>query len=111
MKAIYDEEIEVIGRIDGTLVVQLRWRDKAWEEELPRDIGCWPIHEQKTHMAPIVIRLRLKLLEAQKEALSDPATTADDCVARIQYDDGDLERMEAAKRKRDRKAGKIIIAH
>lgn len=109
-KVEYTEEIQIVGNIDGTLVCQLHWRDHCWEEPLPRGFDRWPMAEVRSHLeSQVVPVLRLKLLEAQREALSDPATAGDDCIPLIRYDERDIQAIEKAQEKRDRKASKLTL--
>lgn len=110
MRPIYAEEIEIIGRIDGSLVCQMRWRDHVWEQDLPRGFDRWDQKAISHHLGTEVIpNLYLKLLKAQQQALSDPATAGDDCIARIEYDEKDTDALNRAQAKRERKANKLHL--
>lgn len=109
-KVVYTEEIEILGNIDGTLVCQLRWRDHVWEQPLPRGFDRWPSVEMRSHLENHIIPLlRLDLLKAQHEALSDPASAGDDCIPLVVRDEDDIGRLNSAQAKRDRKGAKLTL--
>ncbi len=112
MKAKYEETIEIIPKLDGTLVVCLKWRDKSWQEDLPRNIQMRSEKTFKDYLrrGPIP-RLRLQLLEAQKAALKAGDAAPEECVPILEVTEAEAARMAAAQAKRQRKAGKLQLVH
>lgn len=108
MKPRYEENIEIIPKIDGTLLVSLTWRDHSFQEELPRAADRWPEKEFRRYLKDIVIpRLRLQLLKVQKEALETGTAPVEACLPAAELDQNDLDAMNRAESKRERKAAKL----
>lgn len=110
MKPRYDESIEIIPKIDGTLLVSLTWREQSFQEELPRGIDRWPPAEFKRYIKDIVIpKLRLQLLKAQRSALDDGTAPVEACLPAAELDQHDVDSINKAEAKRQRKAAKIAM--
>lgn len=108
MKPKYEESIEVIAKIDGSMLAVLTWREHTFHEELPRGIDRWPEAEFKSHMRSFVIpKLRLELLKVQREALEAGTVPVEECVPIAEYTPGDMDALGKAQEKRDRKAVKL----
>ncbi len=108
LKPKYEETIEIIPKIDGTLLCSLSWREHTFQEELPRGCDRWPEKEFKAHMQSFVIpRLRLQLLKVQRAALEEAEVPPEACVAMAELDLGDVDSLQKAGKKRERKAAKL----
>lgn len=108
MKPKYEERIEIIPKIDGDLVATLTWREHIFQEILPRGIDRWPEVEFKSHLKNHVIpRLRLELLKAQRQALDDGSVPVEECVPVAEYTDADMQKLQIAQDKRDRRSAKL----
>lgn len=108
MKPKYEEAIEIIAKIDGTLLAMLTWRDHTFHEELPRGFDRWPEAEFKSHLRSFVIpKLRLALLKVQREALEAGSVPVEECVPVMEYSDRDMEALRKAEEKRERKTVKL----
>ncbi len=110
MRPKYEETIEIIPKVDGTLVVSLSWRDHTFTEDLPRNIDLWPAAEYKNHIKSFVIpKLRLQLLKVQKNVLETEPELAENLTPHIELDQNDVDNMNKAQAKRDRKAAKLKV--
>lgn len=113
MKPKYEETIEVIGRIDGSLVCTLTWREHTFTYDLPKGFDRWTPTEYKALLKNKVIpELRLKLLSLQKKLLDDapaeePVKSLEDFLPRIEYSEQDIDKLNKAQAKRERKAAKL----
>lgn len=112
MKPRYEENIEILAKLDGSLLCVLSWRHHTFQEELPRACDTWPIGEFRRYLKIKVIpKLRLQLLQAQKahiEATKDVAEAAA-CLPEKVLDQRDVDTLAKAQAKRERKAVKLKV--
>lgn len=101
----YEEEIEILPKLDGTFFAQVRWRGQTFQEELPRGIEKWSKDEFKAHLRRFVTpKLRLFVLKAQRAALEDGSAKPEDCLVTRHLTPEEANKIVAAEEKRKRRA-------
>lgn len=111
MKPKYDEKVEIIPKLDGTLVCSISWNGLTFQEDLPKGIDRWSKAEFKSHLTSFIIpKLRVQLLKAQKAALDDGSVEPADCFSVIELSAQDIDRINKAEEKRAKRAAKRKLA-
>lgn len=100
----YEEDIEIIPKLDGTLVAQVQWRGQSFQEALPRGIQTWTKAEFKAHLRRFVVpKLRLFVLKAQRQALDEEGVNPEDIIVTRELSSSEVLKMQSAEEKRQRK--------
>jgi hypothetical protein len=99
------ETIDVVER-NGRQVAVATWRDRQFEEELPRGCEAWEGEEVKSVMRNTARRLKVKVAKAKWAAMADVAEAACKTYTPRELDDGDHARIARAEEKRQRRADK-----
>jgi len=97
------EEVEIIGKKDGTFVARLMWKSVCVETPLPPGFETWSDEEQRAHLKRFIVPRFKALIERARAGLRLQSQTGEVIVQL----EPDRIRLERAAAKRKRKAQKL----